>query len=299
MASSQKYDADIVIIDKSLFKENEEDKSAQLIDLARLAEAAERYSDMAVYMKDLVEMKIQGTPQKLDVEQRNLFSVAYKNVIGAVRSSWRTVTSGQFTEVDAETLEAYKKAIEAKMQAICNEVLTLLEDGTKDIQMGTETIKAASGTSGLLTYWTNVKPTEAIEGDKGKEGENKEDNEARIFYLKMCGDYYRYLAEFNSAEENKRGAECAYTNAMELAKTTLPETHPTRLGLALNFSVCYYEILKKPQDACKLAKEAFDAAIEKLDTLNDASYKDSTLIMQLLRDNLTLWTSEENESGGQ
>merc|ERR1712107_688128 len=76
------------------------------------------------------------------------------------------------------------------------------------------------------------------------------------------------------------------------SKKTLPETHPTRLGLALNFSVCYYEILKEADKACKLAKEAFDAAIEKLDTLNDASYKDSTLIMQLLRDNLTLWTSE-------
>merc|ERR1711972_216383 len=70
---------------------------------------------------------------------------------------------------------------------------------------------------------------------------------------------------------------------------------PERLGLALNFSVCYYEILKKPTLACDLAKKSFDAAIEKLDTLNDASYKDSTLIMQLLRDNLTLWTSSQDD----
>mmetsp|Transcript_101132 Transcript_101132/g.123830 ORF Transcript_101132/g.123830 Transcript_101132/m.123830 type:complete len:130 (+) Transcript_101132:876-1265(+) len=79
---------------------------------------------------------------------------------------------------------------------------------------------------------------------------------------------------------------------MILQKKTLAETHPTRLGLALNFSVCYYEILKKPQQAVELAKKAFDAAIAKLDDLNDQNYKDSTLIMQLLRDNLTLWTSE-------
>merc|ERR1712099_155345 len=93
-------------------------------------------------------------------------------------------------------------------------------------------------------------------------------------------------------QEYRDNAEKFYKKAMDVAEVNLPETHPTRLGLALNFSVCYYEILKKKEEACKLAKEAFDAAIEKLDTLNDASYKDSTLIMQLLRDNLTLWTSE-------
>merc|ERR1712083_1255238 len=94
---------------------------------------------------------------------------------------------------------------------------------------------------------------------------------------------------------SKKNANTYYERAMDVAKQNLPETHPTRLGLALNFSVCYYEILKKPDKACELAKEAFDAAIEKLDTLNDASYKDSTLIMQLLRDNLTLWTSETDQ----
>jgi len=70
--------------------------------------------------------------------------------------------------------------------------------------------------------------------------------------------------------------------------------HPIRLGLALNFSVCYYEILKDQSKACELAKSAFDAAISKLDSIDEASYKDSTLIMQLLRDNLTLWTTTDN-----
>jgi hypothetical protein len=55
--------------------------------------------------------------------------------------------------------------------------------------------------------------------------------------------------------------------------------------------VCFYEILKDKNKACELAKTAFDQAISKLDKLDEASYKDSTLIMQLLRDNLTLWTS--------
>jgi 14-3-3 protein epsilon len=62
--------------------------------------------------------------------------------------------------------------------------------------------------------------------------------------------------------------------------------------------VFYYEILNSPERACHLAKQAFDEAIAELDTLSEDSYKDSTLIMQLLRDNLTLWTSDLQEDGG-
>jgi 14-3-3 protein epsilon len=84
----------------------------------------------------------------------------------------------------------------------------------------------------------------------------------------------------------------AYKAASETSLSDLPPTHPIRLGLALNYSVFYYEILNSPERACRLAKAAFDDAIAELDTLNEESYKDSTLIMQLLRDNLTLWTSD-------
>ena len=65
----------------------------------------------------------------------------------------------------------------------------------------------------------------------------------------------------------------------------------------MNFSVFYYEILNSPDRACRLAKAAFDDAIAELDTLSEESYKDSTLIMQLLRDNLTLWTSDMQAEG--
>ena len=87
----------------------------------------------------------------------------------------------------------------------------------------------------------------------------------------------------------------AYQEAFEIAKSKMQPTHPGRLGLALNFSVLFYEILNWPEKACQLAKQAFDDAIVELDTLNEDSYKDSTLIMRLLRDNLTLWTSDTTE----
>jgi 14-3-3 protein beta/theta/zeta len=88
----------------------------------------------------------------------------------------------------------------------------------------------------------------------------------------------------------------AYQEAFDIAKSKMQPTHPIRLGLALNFSVFYYEIINSPARACHLAKQAFDDAIAELDTLNEDSYKDSTLIMQLLRDNLTLWTSDTQDN---
>jgi len=129
------------------------------------------------------------------------------------------------------------------------------------------------------------------------------------------GDYHRYLAEFASGEKRKGAATAAHEaykvcaarlnishdsmadsrsqNATDVAQTELTPTHPIRLGLALNFSVFYYEILNSPDRACHLAKQAFDDAIAELDSLSEESYRDSTLIMQLLRDNLTLWTSSD------
>merc|ERR1711918_178909 len=121
--------------------------------------------------------------------------------------------------------------------------------------------------------------------------------EASVFYMKMKADYYRYLAEFATGsvkEDHAKNAQETYKVATDKA-TELAPTHPIRLGLALNYSVFLYEVQSKSQEACDLAKQAFDDAIAELDTLDEESYKDSTLIMQLLRDNLTLWTSDEQD----
>jgi hypothetical protein len=226
----------------------------KLLNLARIAETAERYEDMCEFTSALVKKRCEAQ-EELTVEERNLLSVAFKNVVGAKRASWRTL-NGESEEVDEELLTKYKKVVETELKNKCLEILSLLEKHLIPLVRG-------------------------------------KNNESEVFYLKMCADYYRYLAEFlaDNAEYASK-AEKMYSDAMAVAKEHLAETHPTRLGLALNFSVCYYEILKQPEKACNLAKEAFDAAIQSLDNLNDSNYKDSTLIMQLLRDNLTLWTSE-------
>eukprot|EP00069_Balaena_mysticetus_P010891 bmy_20953T0 len=112
-------------------------------------------------------------------------------------------------------------------------------------------------------------------------------------------DYRRYLAEFATGNDRKEAAEnslVAYKAASDIAMAELP-THSIHLGLALNFSVFYYEILNSPDHACRLAKAAFDDATAELDTLIEESYKDSTHIMQSLCDNLTLWTSDKKGDG--
>mmetsp|Transcript_26484 Transcript_26484/g.12455 ORF Transcript_26484/g.12455 Transcript_26484/m.12455 type:complete len:104 (+) Transcript_26484:326-637(+) len=103
----------------------------------------------------------------------------------------------------------------------------------------------------------------------------------------MKADYFRYLSEFQCTGDNKEiyGSKAAdsaletYTEASEIADSELASTHPIRLGLALNFSVFYYEVLNSHEKACQLAKTAFDSAIAELDNVDEEYYKDSTTIM--------------------
>ncbi|CAH1232122.1 14-3-3 protein epsilon-like [Branchiostoma lanceolatum] len=229
---------------------------------AKLAEQAERYDEMVEAMKLVAERNME-----LSVEERNLLSVAYKNVIGARRASWRIISSIEQKEREksntekVEKIQEYRLMVEQELKSICDDILDVIDKNLIP--------SAGSG-------------------------------ESRVFYYKMKGDYHRYLAEFTKSNDRAAAAEnslLAYKAANDIAMMELAPTHPIRLGLALNFSVFYYEILNSPDRACRLAKAAFDDAIAELDTLSEESYKDSTLIMQLLRDNLTLWTSDMTTDG--
>lgn len=231
--------------------------------VAKLAEQAERYDEMVESMKKVAKLDVE-----LTVEERNLLSVGYKNVIGARRASWRILSSieqkeeNKGNDANVAQIQDYRSKVENELTDICNDILSILDQ--------------------------NLIPS-------------SNSGESKVFYYKMKGDYYRYLAEFKSGNDRKEAAEnslLAYKSASDVANVDLAPTHPIRLGLALNFSVFYYEILNSPERACHLAKQAFDEAIAELDTLSEESYKDSTLIMQLLRDNLTLWTSDLQEEAG-
>ena len=113
----------------------------------------------------------------------------------------------------------------------------------------------------------------------------------------MKGDYYRYLAEFLTVDKNNEVAinsMNSYKQANELAEK-LPVTNPIKLGLALNFSVFYYEVKNDAKTACKIASEAFDVAIHQLEKIEDEQYKDSTTILQLLKENIDMWKADLQE----
>ncbi|EPR77894.1 14-3-3 protein [Spraguea lophii 42_110] len=232
---------------------------------AKMAERAERYDEMAKSMKEAIKLTQEGD-LAIGPETRNLFSVAYKNMAGARRASWRILSAERqkpenSSDERSNKLITYISDIETELKNICDDVLDLLEN-----------------------YILN---SNKVINDK----------ELTVYFLKMKGDYHRYKAEVETGEEltisiNASGK--AYEDAMEIA-VTLPPTSPVKLGLALNYSVFYYEILKQFERACALAKAAFDEAITDLDRLSEENYKDSTLIMQLLRDNITLWSNKEEE----
>jgi len=237
--------------------------------MAKLAEQAERYDEMANFMDEVVgECSKQADPaaKELSVEERNLLSVAFKNAVGSRRASWRIVSSVEQKENskgntdNAGYAADYRAKVEEELNKICGDILKLLKEKL-----------IPDSTAG----------------------------ESKVFYYKMQGDYYRYIAEFtadNAKDEAAENAKQAYNSAMEVATSDLAVTHPIRLGLALNFSVFHYEVLNNPDEACKMARTAFEDAIAELDNVSEESYKDSTLIMQLLRDNLTLWTSDQDEA---
>jgi len=160
-----------------------------LVYKAKLAEQAERFDEMVSDMKEVAKQ-----PQELTVEERNLLSVAYKNVIGSRRASWRVVTSIE-QKGDADKMSIikdYKLKIETELSEICNDILSIIEE--------------------------NLIP-------------NSSSEEAKVFYYKMKGDYHRYLAEFQSAEVRKTSASSAldaYQAASGVASADLPPTHPIR-----------------------------------------------------------------------
>ncbi|XP_002730566.1 14-3-3-like protein [Saccoglossus kowalevskii] len=232
------------------------DERTCLVHKARIAEQGERYDDMSKAMKAATEKNA-----NLTEEERNLLSVAYKNVVCARRSSFRVISSiyskSSQTSNDRHLKLCckYREKIQKELNELCNTVLDLLDKYL---------IPRATAS-----------------------------DDSTVFYLKMKGDYYRYLAEVadsDDRQEHVTNATKAYNKAYDISATKMVPSHPIRLGLALNFSVFHYEILCDHEAACKLGKEAFEEAVND----KDAS-EDSMLILQLLRDNLTLWTSDADD----
>ena len=227
--------------------------------LAKLYEKAERFPDMIKSINKYVELD-----PKLTKEERNLLSAGYKNIISDKRSNWRLLNNLERKEEEKKNMtqcaniKEVKSKIEKELNDICDQIQSLIDKF-------------------LVPNATDV--------------ENK------VFYLKLKADYFRYKCEFANDKEFEdacANAEKVYKEAYELSNKEMPITNSTRLGLDLNFSVFYYEIKGLKEEACNIAKNAFDEAMKNLDDLEKSKAKDTLLIIQLLKENLILWTSEMN-----
>jgi 14-3-3 protein epsilon len=225
--------------------------------MARVADQAERYTDVLTYLDAIV-----GASAELNADERNLLSVAYKALTGSRRSALRTTN----VLLEEETIKAIPERV-AKLLELKGKLIAELDEySTSLIQLTDAKLLPAAA-----------------------------DATTKVFYEKLKADYYRYSVEFKADEARKAGAEkakTAYESAMQIATAELAKADPAYLGLALNYSVFLYEIIGQKQEAIDLADKSFKEAVDSLDTISEDRYSEATIILQLLKDNVSLWNDE-------
>ncbi len=227
-----------------------------------LAEQCNRFQEMVQFLEELLNSRTED----LNSDERNLLSIAYKNSISSERAALRTILAYQAKEAKKSSsnfityIQEYRTQVENEFKEKKKKIIKTIDD--KLIPLANET-------------------------------------DAKVFYVKMKGDYNRYIAEYaegDAKEQVKEAAKKAYEEATKYA-SELKVTDPIRLGLALNFSVFYYEVMSNHDEACKIAKEALDVAkkdLEDIDPEADES-KDTVSIVNLLKENLGMWEEEGEE----
>lgn len=187
--------------------------------MARVAEQSERFRDMVDFLKPVISDK----GPTLSQDERNLLSVAFKNLVSQQRTAIRTIGAIEQNQKYAKFathMSDYKRKIEEELYRNCDEIIDTIRKSV---------LAKAS------------------------------DDESRAFFLKMIGDYCRYIAESAKTErleKTKNDALSAYTEAVALAEKSLNACNSIRLGLALNFSVFYYEVMQDVRRACELGDKA-------------------------------------------
>ena len=242
------------------------EKYEKQVYIAMLAEQCNRFEDMMNFLDEMVRNK----SDPLSPDERNLLSIAYKNTITLRRTAIRTLSAYESKERKKEEsaylayIIEYKKRIEDELEKLCDKIIKTIDQY-------------------LLP--------------------KSSDAESSVFYHKMKADYFRYVAE--NIEESRKSSFSesslnSYNEAMKTAET-LDVINPIRLGLALNFSVFYYEVIGDQDRACAIAKETIGKASEPLSEIDDNNdeknddNKDAISIINLLQENLNMWTNEPDQ----
>ena len=226
----------------------------EISSLAQVALIAERYFDASKYVEELIKKK----KEDLTKEEKNIFYKSFKYVVNSKRSAWLSINYLEEKEKNDERMEIiknYKNIIEKDILDICKNVITLIN---------------------------NFLLTKAVI------------DESKMFYLKMKGDYYRYLCEFKALNENKNyleESEKNYKNAIELSQN-ISWIGTIKLGLYLNYSVFIYEIKKDTKKAIQIAKEAVKSAKKYSDKIKEEEDKDAEITIQVLKENINYWEED-------
>ena len=226
--------------------------------MARVAEQAERFDDMVEYLKAVVASK----NEDFTTEERNLLSVGFKNQIGSKRTAIRTISAieqnPKYSKFQGSLVE-YKRKIEQELYDQCIKIVEIVKSQCMGVASTDET---------------------------------------KSFFYKMIGDYYRYVAECAQGDQLdtvKNGALENYQLAQTSSESLNP-CNPIRLGLALNFSVFHYEVMNNHKQACELGENALSDALEKIDDVDEETFRDAKSIIELLKENLSLWKEEEEQN---
>jgi len=227
----------------------------KLLYQAKLSNVSNRHSTTFKLMEQIIVNK----NEDLTAEERNLFAISYKHIISASRASLTKINEIFLEEKEKNDtssvglIEKLKSSLENELKDGCLKMIELLDK---------HLIKNASSP------------------------------DSKVFFYKLKGDYYRYLCYFFSSNEKYLdNAMMSYKQSTQYADV-LSCINPIKIDLILSFSVFYYDILKKPEEAISIASDTLNEAIAQLETIEDGDLKETTTSLQMLKDNIDLWSKE-------
>ena len=228
--------------------------------LATILENAGKHEEAMKYMEEIAKSK----KNDLSIEEINLLTISFNNQItkklNQIKILNKVIAKDELTNSKyLKTDTNIRDIIQRDINDICNKMINLCDN-----------------------YLLN----------------KTEKNETKILYLKLRGQYYRYLSDVLENEQQKdanKNAINSFNEAFELIDN-LSVTNPIRLGFILNYAIFQYEFLNDIDTAIKITKENFEIGINQLEKVNDNNeYQNASSILMLLKQNIDMWNNEKEK----
>ena len=231
----------------------------EYIYLSKLYSKAEEYKKVLEFIEEFIKLN-----PKLDKEECDIVSTGFKNMISDKRSSWFTLNSMERKEKKkkkntVKEIKEIKSHIENELRETCNKLQEIIDKY-------------------LLP--------------------NNEEDDTIVFLLKLKADYFRYICEFAEGKEfeyNLNKAEEYYKKAFEISEKKLPIINCNRVSIGLNYAIFLYEVKKDRMAGFDVAQNIFKESMKFIDDLEKSKFRDTLLIIQLLKENIIFWNSEMSE----